>query len=584
MPGSRDHPVHLYKAWFFWTELLSHGQLRGWSDYWFFGYPAGDLYPIGAEAWVAMVRALTLGLLSWEATYGLALVAAYAFVGGGVYAAVRALAGAPAAAVACALWMLDPGWNWQGGWTYFAHWGVWSQSLALGFFLFGVAALQGGRSTRAGIWMGLGLMVHPANLIVMGFALPLLAIARAATGSPMMTRSLADAGALGGLLAAWWLAPMIARSGWTTDIGNVWAPLGELLRRLATGELFKATPPAAAWLAVLGAALGVRRRHTGAVFLALFAAAWLIFAGEETGAFLQERVSETFSRIQYKRMSVPLKLGLFGLAGYAAGEAWALGRARGWGPSGGLVGVALVGLFGWAWWGARSELSLQPRRAERGEIYTALLEWTAREQATSPRFSIAWDATVHDHWLMDAPIYNQTPIYKVGYTPAKLYRHSPSVVGQGLYEAAGVKYVVSREPQHRPWLTFERRFGTLKVYRFTRYRSRRWTLEGPGEVEEIAFERERVEMRLTGTTPESRLILHRGAFPRWRARVNGEEVPITTGKTWPNPRELLMTIPVSDGEVVFDYIWRREEWIGFVLTLAGLGAAGWSLRRAGRPA
>jgi uncharacterized membrane protein len=72
--------VHLYKAWHFWDEMLLHGRLRGWSSYWFFGYPAEELYPIGPDLWVALSRAATLGLLSWEATYGLAFVGVFAFL------------------------------------------------------------------------------------------------------------------------------------------------------------------------------------------------------------------------------------------------------------------------------------------------------------------------------------------------------------------------------------------------------------------------------------------------------------------------------------------------------------------------
>ena len=74
MPLSHDHPVHLYKAWHFWEEMLLDGRLRGWSSYWFFGYPAEELYPIGPDIWVALFRLVTLGLVSWETTYGLAFV------------------------------------------------------------------------------------------------------------------------------------------------------------------------------------------------------------------------------------------------------------------------------------------------------------------------------------------------------------------------------------------------------------------------------------------------------------------------------------------------------------------------------
>src|SRR5688572_10987079 len=34
IPLSHDHPTHLFKAWHFWTEMLAHGRLHGWSQFW----------------------------------------------------------------------------------------------------------------------------------------------------------------------------------------------------------------------------------------------------------------------------------------------------------------------------------------------------------------------------------------------------------------------------------------------------------------------------------------------------------------------------------------------------------------------
>jgi len=596
MPLTQDHPVHLHKAWFYWTELLGSGQLRGWSDYWFFGYPAGDLYPPGTDLWVALFRALTLGVLSWEATYALALAGAFGFVGAGVYAFLKRPLGAPAALIACALWLLDPGAFRQGGWSYFLYWGVWGQPLAMGFLLFGLARLGDyledgrGRQAAAGAaWLGAGLVVHPTNLVLMGFIVPLWLGCRALIGGADWKRDLRRAALVGGvglLLSAWWLFPMTQRSDWTVNIGEPWAPLGELSGRLLTGGLFTNTSRWVSLAAAIGFGLAIARRQALAVSMGALWIALLVFTTEQCAGFLSAHLSESFSYLQYERLTLGMKLGLFALAGYAGVTLWGMAKAlTGAGRPLAMAGAAaLVGVGAASGVLAKSDMPVTMTTTADTEWwrdFQAYTRWALEEHGKVDDFyRVALEETTHSHRLMAAPIHDGVPIYKAGYTPAKLFKHAPEMIHPRIYQRLSMRYVVKldevpRELLRKRKLTPLQRFGRYHVYRYGPWRPARAHLEGEGgeevagRVEVLAFERESVRIRLSGVEPGARLVLHRAEYVRWSATAGGEEVAITPVKVHAQGQPMLMSVPARDGEVVFSYGWRAEEWIGLVMTLLG---------------
>ena len=242
MPLSHDHPVHLYKAWHFWNEMLLHGRLRGWSSYWFFGYPAEELYPIGPDLWVAVFRAATLGLLSWEATYGLAFVAVFAFAAYAVYSFGKRNFGALAGVVAGLAWVLDVGDYREGGWSYTVDWAVWVQVMAMGFALLALGQLQAlldeprpRRVAITALLFAAALLSHPMNVLVFALSLPLLLLARALAEHRPLGREIALAAGvvgIGALVAGFWFLPMMARTAWTTDIGDLWRPFSQTVKGL----------------------------------------------------------------------------------------------------------------------------------------------------------------------------------------------------------------------------------------------------------------------------------------------------------------------------------------------------------------
>ena len=615
MPVSHDHPVHLYKAWHFWDEMLLQGRLRGWSSYWFFGYPAEELYPIGPDLWVALFRAMTFGALSWEATYSLAFVGVFAFSGLAVYVFGRRYFGVTAGLIAAFLWLLDPGAYREGGWSYTADWAVWVQILAMAFALLALAKLEDvlerGRPADwavAGLLFGAALLSHQMNVLVLGLGLPLFLLARATAGGRPLGREAARTGGvlgLGVLVAGFWLIPMLARKGLTTNIGDLWNPLESAAQGLVNGRLFGNVWPAVVLAGLAGAALGVARRSWAAIFLVAFSGA-LIFAATSTAFNDLDlfSISAAFGKLQYQRLLIPAKAGLFLLAGEAVRLTWDAarasvrppplpGRSRWWRSVGLLVLVAAAAApfvrptlvqFKEHYLKGVGSLELDTERKDNEDIRNFLAWSKAAWDESEVFYRIAYELDYHDHTMMAAPVHNQTPYFKIGYTPAKLFKHAPEEGGAAIYGPLSVKYVVSkRSKRGRSWEEVAQ-FGRLRVYRFAGFTADRWRLDGPGEVDAVEFGEERIHLYLSGLEPGTRLRLHVANHPRWRVRMNGEildvdEVPAVVGGA-----PMLMEFPVEDGELVVEYVTRVPDALGYLATLLGLLLVGLLLAASRRPA
>ncbi len=616
MPLSHDHPVHLYKAWHFWEEMLLQGRLRGWSSFWFFGYPAEELYPIGSDMWVAVFRAATLGLLSWEATYGIAFAGVFAFAAYAIYSFGRRIISPAAGVVAAALWVLDMGDYREGGWSYTVDWAVWVQILAMGFLLLALGALiqvweRGSRRdyASAGLLLAAALLSHQMNVMLLGMALPLLLATRwLADGRPVGREVWRAAGVclLGAALAGFYLLPMLARSGWTTNIGDLWRSFDATVHGLLDGTVFANNWPLVVAMGIAGAALAIAQRRSAPIFLVLLAAVLLLIS---TSTAFEElsfvALSKAFAKIQYQRLIIPAKACLYLLAGLTVAElavrvAAARRRQRdqagatpAWRATALLVLVcAVLAPF------VRPALADMRQRYVRTiggltlkssvyywEDYKAFLAWSlAQRQQSKEFYRISYELDRHNHMMMGAPAYNHTPYYKVGYTPAKLFKHNTETTERELYRALSVKYVVGLGPLYREDVVEEKRFGQVWVGRFRDYRPERYTLTGAGKVEVLEFGEEEIRLKLTGTASGSRLKVHVSNYPRWRARLDGEEVPITEAPAYGNAAPMLMEVPVSDGELVFDYVMRAPDWLGTLATLFGLAAVALLLLARRRPA
>ena len=201
--------------------------------------------------------------------------------------------------------------------------------------------------------------------------------------------------------------------------------------------------------------------------------------------------------------------------------------------------------------------------------YRQFLDWSRAERAQpGPFYRIAYLAPYNDHYFAAAPIENDTPAYKVGFTPAANFVHKPDQANDDLYRVLSVKWVASRGPLGDPNLALARRFGSIFVYRFTGYSPDRFTLEGPGQARVERFDSEHVRIALDGTDPSSRLALHVAAYPAWRARLDGQVVPIRTVALAGEP--IFMEVPAAGHLLEVDFAARGIDVMGRLISLAGL--------------
>ncbi len=607
IPTTSDHMAHLFQAWDLWTHRLPW-RVGGWSDLWFFGYPAGELYHPGADLWVAAWRVLTLGMLDWADGYALAFVAFFAFSGLALYRYGARELGWLAGLLGAGLWLMDRGEYEQGGWLYLVRAGVWPQALGLAFFFAGLSWLSRGIDRAqprdhavSGLLMGCAVLAHPMDLVLLGLCLPLPWLARWITRQPRGPVAMLGPAAvllLGAGLAGFYWIPLAARTGWTEAVGYPWLPASAIAGGLLRGDLFANLPPWITWLGLLGGLLAVLRRRPGGVLLLLLFGLLMLGAADETSRMLSELTgSDSLARFQYRRFTIPAKACLFLLAGYPLQSlldlAWQASGSRRLEPDtvpiarAGLLLVlaaAGIGLGAWQAPALRAHLaSLDlPTAGSAGQWreLQQLNAWVREQDAEHPGFwRIAYEGAEHDQFFWAAPVGNGRPGYKPGFTCCRIFGLIPEGREPALYRTLGVRLVVSQGPADGPGRTLLQQIGALYAYEIEDFDPERYTLLGPGKVEVERFEAGHIRLALRDTTPDTRLRLHVAHFPRWQARMNGEPVAIDVGPPATGMRPILMELPVQDGDLVLRYRRQAIDWLGMLVSLLAAAACGWLLWR-----
>lgn len=593
VPASGDHTVHLHKLWFLWERLLPRARLSGWSSYWFLGEPVGDLYPPGQDLWAAAVRAMTLGQLSWERSYGLAFASFYLFSAWCLYDLGRRRLSPLAGAVAATLWILDPGAWEQGGWLYQVYYGVWGQGLAQALLLPALHRtllwVEVGRRKDLGLaslLCGLALFCHPMSLILLGFGGLALVLGCGLRGREALLRLVAPPG-LGTLVSSTFLLTFLGRSGYTRNIGLEGVSGVEVLGQLLQGQLMESVPPGVGALGLLGAGLLLwRRDRLGRALVGLFVFLWVARTTLVSDLPWKELPGPDLSNIQFRRLSIPARTLLLLLAGVGAAQAISWIRAWGQARRPALLGALLLALLGHGLvvWGQKAvedgrELPMldEPRFAQSASAWLAWSreQWSHREAF----YRIATILHPHDHHLMSSTLTNRTPTLKIGYTPAHMFRWAPDQATDALFRVASVRWILSGQPVDARNVRLEQDWGPLRLYEYLDYRPERYTLDGDGLVEPLSFEDERAAFRLRGVEPGARFILHVSEYPRWEARINGEVVPIEGAPLWEGGDRFLISVPARDGILTFDYVRRPLDWLAMTLSLVGVGVSLAQIRR-----
>ncbi len=623
MPLSQDHTVHVARAWMVGEELRA-GHLSGWSSYWYFGFPVGELYPVLGDLFVGLLRALTLGTLSWPRSYALVFSAAYVLQGIAMMRISRAtdLGRAPGF-VGAVLLYLDPGVLREGGWAYTVHFGVWMQPVACVFVWWAFAEIA--IAVRQPAWrpaalvgpavlVALAMLAHPIALpmAALGTLVMLVALGVRANG-PRVLISLGLVTGLGAAMAAWWVLPMMAHSAWIANLGTLYSDLGTMLHQVSTGLWAKHMEPAVGYTIILGLLWGLVRGNRFVRGLAVLAVLlWLMSTSDFFFRFRLDWLSQNFRYLQYQRFIICAKPGLYLAAGIVpvvlARVAWAHWQGTGplrW-PRALAVAPGLLAVT-WAGWlvtvagfAARDHDvgDFQIRRVENDKRferdYGAFNEWARKAWAGRGEdyWRFAYKDRRHSHTYADAPVFNGAPSYKLGYMPGEVFVHRPESEQAAVLDRLRVKFFVGSSGLRNAKVI--KRFGKIKVSqrKLTEQVAR---IVGEGELEVLVddVDHERVIVRVRGAAPDTRLEFNIAGFPRWEVLRDGVpipwyEVPVVgngpsatpeqrragefrsgKGNTTPPTDPMLLAVDAGDG--VYELRWRR--W----MLMDILGAAAFAL-------
>lgn len=601
-PLTHDHPTHLFKSWHMATQLLPSFRIRGFSHYWVFGFPSDELVP-PSELWVVLFRALTLGKLTWLRTYALAMFALLYFSAVASYCFTRRYFGVFAGIIGGLLAVWDPGGWAQGGWYWCIEFGVWPITLGVSFILLALVSVEKlleKPSVRqfafTGAWVAASFIAHQVTILFLPVMVALLLCDHwlRKASSPQRFGIAILACAFGVAVSGFYLVPMLARAEQTLDLGVAGTTPAEIANRLLELRLFAQGFPAFVVLGFVGAVVGLRRRAPGAFFLAAGTALFVLLSTDIViKSFHAERILPNLRKIEAERMLYGAKILWFPLVAYALslpfeglGEFARSFRQR---PVRTLRRASLRYCWGFVICGAllvpyaepayRQFLSTQIAKKVPGEqvdfwndlkrvwAYTANLRAKSNEV-----MRIAYDLPQHDHLSTISPVFDNHFIYKVGYTPTQLFLSFPMYEDVRLFRELCVEYVVSDHALDKNHYELVRRFGRLSLYRFLDYDGKPFSFTGPGTGELLEFSPERIRLRVSGATRETKLKLHVSYVDHWRARANGNTLRIVPATVFDVQDPILMEVPGTNGEIVFEYVNRASDWVGLFLTLSAVPA------------
>jgi hypothetical protein len=586
-PVSHDHPVHFFKAWQFEGSLLARGELFGWSNRLFAGYPVNYLYPIGPDLWVTLFYALGAGMLSMSQAYSVAFFGCFAFSGYAVYRLGERVTGSHLIGfVAGALFLTDSGSFRYGGWAYTVEYGVWPQTLSLSFALLAIARLQElleGRSWRPvalyGLFMGLALLCHPMPLllfplvVVLAVGLHMANAMRGETiaqvGPGMGLWRLAIAHIVGAVIAAAWLLPFFSVKSMADRYGVPWLSSYQIASRLMSGDLFEGTAPVL-WVATVAGCVmlwrsdALQRRFLPWLMLALLAVGISSIADElHFDAF-----TDAVSHIQFSRVTILMKPFIFVAAAVAV-----VGACRWLMPEGepptsiearwrravtvgclALVLAPIGAAFGVHFYTTSLDRELKTL-SERGdqEDRDALVSYLNAQPSVGPLERVAFLTSFHEHGAIDIATSLTRPVYKTGFTPCSNYLYKMRSGSPSLLEQLSVRWVVSTKDKAEKVFEEEARFGRYRLYRFTRFDVNPLVVKGSGEVTLVRFDDEEIVVD-AGPDAGGFLRLPVSWFPRWTATRDGASVPL---EAWAHPadkkRTGFISAPLAPGRTIFRF-------------------------------
>jgi len=607
-PVSHDHPAHMFNAWLTADVLIPRGELGGWSELWFAGYPANELYGPGGNLWVTLFRYLTFGLLSFGATYGLAVFALMWLVPISAYVLGRAFLGRAAGAIAGLLLVVTRGGWYDLGYFWILEMGVWPFALGAALTLLSIVVLRrylvrgGPRGlVLAALSLAVAVLGHPMSLLLLVIAAPMVVLhvvlERGRAGSTRLLVRAAAAAIFGALLAAFWLVPFVTKSAYSQKLGEVWLELRDAMPAVVQMDLFGNEWRVIMGMALVGLVIAMFRRHVWAIYLATTGALMALFA---SSTLLYELrlfdVLSPLAAIQYPRFLGVVRIFVYLLAGYGIAEvarfaapslkqlkdATAGERIRA------AVLVALPLCLSIPFWSGAGEY-IEEHHYPKDEVvrtqrditwwpdYLAAAEYVKEQLDGQPFSRVGAFGHPYDHILSTLPIYTGLPVYTGGFLPAHTYRYFfDGHRDLSTLRAVGVRYVLATGDwaKDKPGVTERAVFGSLTVYELEGTPAGRASAVGDCAVEVTSADDRSMAIAVTDAQAPCRIRLHRSDFPNWRADFDGEplaieRIPLFQGSDY---AAFMSVVAPRDGTVTLTWASTDGDRLGVALS-----GVGWTL-------
>jgi len=618
-PATRDHGIHYFQARILVDDMLP--ALSGWNDRINHGYPYGEGYPTLGYLWVSAVHLLTGGAIDLRTSYAWGLLGVWVLTLWGVWHVAAlvhddVVAGEPdvvgrswAGCLGALAWLLDPGESRQGGWEYLMFHGVWPQALSSALWVASIVLVRRAlvrpspRVLALAALAGAGsLLAHPFGLLTTAGSLfgwlVVLAVAPDARALPVgRFRVVAIVHALAVALAAGGVATFLTAAGemGRTPVG--WSPLGELVAKLAIGDLFGGPWGWIGVLTVVGLALALWCARSFAWLVAGLVVGMLLLASHESLTVLRlDLVTSAFKNLQFSRYAIAIKPVAFALVGTAAvlglrGLSRVVRRDATPGPWARRIFVAVLLAPVLATLLGRLD-ALAPRpiagidtleTSEHGEVERSLREaLIAEREATGPlRVAFLRSKMGGGMFPLFAIADAGGAVVLDGHVPTVNFVHTVEERSPFVLARLGVTHVIHDRPiDDEPLLVAALEpvgtHGPYTLARFTGAAEPFATLDDSGTVEIVERSTDEVVLDVAPKGP-TRLVLAWAPSERWAWTVDGEPRDATTAMVRGGGLELLALDVDRPGRVVLHYVRHEREriaawvsWGALVLVLLGL--------------
>ncbi|MBK03619.1 MAG: hypothetical protein CL920_20795 [Deltaproteobacteria bacterium] len=203
------------------------------------------------------------------------------------------------------------------------------------------------------------------------------------------------------------------------------------------------------------------------------------------------------------------------------------------------------------------------------------VQWAKKAFAKEKHFfRLALSFGYHEHSFFDLGPRLRVPIYKIGFTPAAIYKYKMETKSRALFRTLNIKYVLSTHRMYGRDYKTAKQFGSLYLSKFLPYKPQPFTVKGKGKVVLSHWGREEIRLKADAAA-QGELMLHVSAFSRWHATHNGKSIPIKVVPLKGTEKTGFMQVTLKPGTYVFSFRRSGLDWLSGIVFFIGLFCIGY---------